>query len=57
MDWPEVDEAKTSKRLLRGNRRVVRLEEFTDQEIEMIAAAAVKSGHEDLDAELQDWKP
>jgi prevent-host-death family protein len=44
-------------RLKRRDRRVVRLEEFSDEEIALIAKAEVPSEYAYLDAELKDWKP
>ena len=44
-------------RLKRRDRRVVKLEDFTDDEMALIAKAEVPPGHEHLDAELKDWRP
>ncbi len=44
-------------RLKRRDRRVVRLEDFTDEEMNAIAAAEMPRGFEHLDDELKDWKP
>ncbi|WP_202801983.1 type II toxin-antitoxin system prevent-host-death family antitoxin [Rhodovulum sp. PH10] len=44
-------------RLKRRDRRVVALEEFTEEEVALIAKAEVPPGHEALDAELKDWRP
>jgi PHD/YefM family antitoxin component YafN of YafNO toxin-antitoxin module len=44
-------------RLKRRDRRVVRLEDFTTDELTLIAAAEVSHGHEHLDEELKDWNP
>ncbi len=44
-------------RLRRRDRRVVRLEDFTDEEMALIAQAEVPAEHAHLDAELKDWKP
>lgn len=44
-------------RLKRRDRRVVRLEDFTDAEMALIAKVEVPPGHEHLDEELKDWKP
>lgn len=44
-------------RLKRRDRRVVRLEDFTDAEMALIAKVEVPSGHKPLDEELKDWKP
>ncbi|MBM3651437.1 MAG: type II toxin-antitoxin system Phd/YefM family antitoxin, partial [Alphaproteobacteria bacterium] len=38
-------------------RRVVKLEEFTAEEIALIAQAEVAPGLEHLDEELKDWQP
>jgi len=44
-------------RLKRRDRRVVRLEDFTDEEMALIAQADVPAGYAHLDAELKDWQP
>jgi PHD/YefM family antitoxin component YafN of YafNO toxin-antitoxin module len=44
-------------RLKRRDRRVVRLEDFTDEEMALIAKAEVPTEHAHLDAELKDWRP
>jgi prevent-host-death family protein len=44
------------ERLKRRDRRVVRLEDFTDEEIALIAKADVPAEHAHLDAELKDWQ-
>ena len=44
-------------RLQRRDRRVVRLEEFTDEEMALMAQAEVSAEDVHLDAELKDWKP
>ena len=44
-------------RLKRRDRRVVRLEEFSDDEMALIAQAEVPAEHAHLDTELKDWKP
>jgi prevent-host-death family protein len=44
-------------RLKRRDRRVVRLEDFTDEEMALIAQAEVPAEHAHLDAELKDWRP
>jgi prevent-host-death family protein len=44
-------------RLKRRDRRVVRLEDFTDAEMALIAAAQVSAEHSHLDVELKDWQP
>ena len=45
------------ERLKRRDRRVVRLEDFTDEEMALIAAADVPAEQAYLDAELKDWQP
>jgi prevent-host-death family protein len=45
------------ERLKRRDRRVVRLEDFTDAEMALIAKADVSPEHARLDAELKDWQP
>ena len=44
-------------RLKRRDRRVVRLEDFTDEEMALIAKAEVPAEYAHLDAELKDWRP
>ena len=44
-------------RLKRRDRRVVRLEDFTDEEMALIARSEVPSEYSHLDAELKDWQP
>ena len=44
-------------RLKRRDRRVVRLEDFSEEEMALIAVAEVPAGHSHLDAELKDWNP
>jgi PHD/YefM family antitoxin component YafN of YafNO toxin-antitoxin module len=44
-------------RLKRRDRRVVRLEEFTDEEMALIAQAEARPEDAHLDAELKDWRP
>ncbi len=44
-------------RLKRRDRRVVRLEDLTDEELELIAQAEVPAEYAYLDAELENWKP
>lgn len=44
-------------RLKRRDRRVVRIEELTDEELELIAQAEVPAEFAYLDAELENWKP
>ena len=49
--------AEEYMRLKRRDRRVVRLEDFTDEEMALIAKAEVPAEHAHLDAELKDWRP
>jgi len=49
--------AEEFERLTRRDRRVVKLEDFTAEEIDLIAKAEVPPGYEHLDAELKDWVP
>jgi len=49
--------AEEYARLRRRDRRVVRLEDFSDEEMALIAEANVPNEHAHLDAELKDWKP
>lgn len=44
-------------RLKRRDRRVVRLEEFTDEEMALIAKAEAPAEHSHLDDDLKDWHP
>ena len=44
-------------RLKRRDCRVVRLEDFSEQEIALIAQAEEPAEHAHLDAELKDWNP
>lgn len=44
-------------RLKRRDRRVVRIEDLTDDELELIAQAEVPAEFAYLDAELENWKP
>ena len=44
-------------RLKRRDRRVVRLEDFTDDEMALIAQAETPAEDAHLDAELKDWTP
>ncbi len=44
-------------RLKRRDRRVVRLEDFSEEEMALIAKADVPSEHAHLDDELKDWQP
>ncbi len=49
--------AEEYARLKRRDRGVLRLEEFTAEDMAAIAAAEVPPGQEHLDEELRDWKP
>lgn len=44
------------ERLKRRDRRVVRLEDLSDEEMALIAQAEVPPEHSHLDAELKDWR-
>jgi prevent-host-death family protein len=44
-------------RLKRRDRRVVRLEDFSDEEMALIARSDVPAEYTYLDAELKDWRP
>jgi prevent-host-death family protein len=44
-------------RLKRRDRRVVRIEDLTDEELELIAQAEIPSEYAHLNDELKDWKP
>lgn len=44
-------------RLKRRDRRVMRVEHFTEEEIALIARAEVPAEHAHLDDELKDWYP
>lgn len=44
-------------RLKRRDRRVVRAEDLSDQELGLIAEAKVPAEYGHLDAELENWKP
>ncbi len=49
--------AEEYERLKRRDRRVVRLEDFTEDEMALIAKAAPAEDEAHLDAELKDWHP
>jgi PHD/YefM family antitoxin component YafN of YafNO toxin-antitoxin module len=49
--------AEEYARLKRRDRRVVRLEDFSDEEMAIIANAKLDSDYGHLDAELKDWNP
>jgi prevent-host-death family protein len=44
-------------RLKRRDRRVVRAEDLTDAELELIAQADIAGEYAHLDAELENWEP
>lgn len=44
-------------RLKRRDRRVVRVEDLTDEDLELIAQAEVPTELAHLDAELENWEP
>ena len=44
-------------RLKHRDRTVVRIEDFSSEEMALIAKAEVPPGHEHLDEELKDWQP
>jgi len=44
-------------RLKRRDRQVLRIEDFTEEDIALIAKAEMPSGYEHLDEELKDWHP
>jgi len=52
-----VISAEEYARLKRRDRRVVRLEDFTEEEMALIAKAEVPPGHDHLDEELKNWRP
>ncbi len=45
------------RRLKRRHRRVVSIEDFTDEDMALIAQSEMPRGYEHLDAELKDWQP
>lgn len=49
--------AEEYARLKRRDRRVVRLEDFTDDEMALIARADSRPEDAALDSELKDWRP
>jgi PHD/YefM family antitoxin component YafN of YafNO toxin-antitoxin module len=49
--------AEEYARLKRRDRRVVRLEDFTEEEMALIASANTPVEDAHLDAELKDWHP
>jgi PHD/YefM family antitoxin component YafN of YafNO toxin-antitoxin module len=49
--------AEEYERLKRRDRRVLRIEEFTPEEMEAIRKANVQAEYAHLDDELKDWSP
>lgn len=49
--------AEEYSRLTRRDRRVVKLEDFTDEEMALIAATEAAPEDERLDIELRGWQP
>ena len=49
--------AEEYRRLKRRDRRVVRLEDFSEEEMALIANSEPDRDHAHLDAELKDWNP
>jgi PHD/YefM family antitoxin component YafN of YafNO toxin-antitoxin module len=49
--------AEEYSRLKRRDRRVVRLEDFTEEEMAAIAQSEVPAEYAHLDDELKDWNP
>jgi prevent-host-death family protein len=49
--------AQEYSRLKRRDRRVVRLTDFTEEEMALIDATEPAAGDAGLDAELKDWQP
>ena len=49
--------AEEYRRLKRRDRRVAPVEDFTDEEIALIAKSETPPGYEHLDEELKDWQP
>jgi PHD/YefM family antitoxin component YafN of YafNO toxin-antitoxin module len=49
--------AEEYERLKRRDRRVVKLEDFTEEEMALIAQAEPSQEDAHLDAELKDWRP
>lgn len=45
------------ERLKRRDRRVIRLDEFTDADMQAIAVSGMSPDHAGLDEELADWRP
>ena len=49
--------AEEYHRLKRRDRRVVSIEDFTDEDMALIAKSEAPLGFEHLDEELKDWQP
>lgn len=45
------------ERLKRRDRRVVSIEDITDEDLKLIEDSRMEAGHEELDEELKDWRP
>ena len=56
-DWLVLMFMEEYDRLKRRDRRVVRLEDFTDEEMTLIAQAEVPAEYAHQDDELKDWRP
>ncbi len=52
-----VMSATEYERLKRRDRRVVKVEDLTEEEVALIARSEVLAEHAHLDAELKNWKP
>jgi Antitoxin Phd_YefM, type II toxin-antitoxin system len=55
-DWLVVISAEAFARLTRRDRRVVKLEAFTEEEIGLIADAEPPAGYERFNGEMKDWR-
>jgi PHD/YefM family antitoxin component YafN of YafNO toxin-antitoxin module len=51
-----VVSAEEYSRLTRRDRRVIRAEELTEEQVALIAQAEVPPGYAHLDAEVADWR-
>jgi hypothetical protein len=49
--------ASEYERLKSRDRRVVRLEDFSDEDMALIEASEMSPEHDHLNAELGDWRP
>ena len=45
------------RRLKRRDRRALSIDDFTDEDMALIAKAEAPPGYEHLDEELKDWRP